>query len=503
MDRPRQLLGDLVTSAQRLNQSLQRWIAEGWTQPLSDTAWIRTALDSDDLTLRKITARRSSVIVAYLATQVDMKLVLSTIDAPLTASSQADPRKDLPGATFATMRDDVLSALVAGKAAVFKSGAEDAAIVDVRVNRARGVGKPTVESALVGSSAFNGDITTGINLVRKVLATPSLRVRELVIGTLSRTRTAVIWIDGIASPRLVEETLDRLSRVQTDTLLTAEDLHQLAFHRTWSPFPTIQRTELSVRVAEGLGLGRIAIIVDGEPRAILVPLTLGALMKYVETMVGPPLTVVFVRWLRYVGVGAALITPAVYVALLSVDPTLVPPDTLIAVALTRVGVPYPVLFETFAMLLIVDLTLEAMAQAPSQIGQAVTVVGGLIIGQAAVQAHIGSQLMVIVNAVTSIGVLLVPDISTAYAVRMTKYPIMIFAGIFGFYGLTLCLIALAIHLVAQESLDTPYATPFGPVEPRSLRSYALLSRARPESTLRPATYRPTKVRRQPQGGMTD
>lgn len=374
----------------------------------------------------------------------------------------------------------------------------------MRVNRSRKINQPSTEASLLGPKvAFNEDLTTSLNLVRNLLATPALRVRERTIGTLSRTKVATVWIDGVTSPELVDEVLDRLSKVQTDTLLSSEDLAQIAFHKTWSPFPTAQRTERPDRVARALGLGRIAIIVDGSPFAMLVPVTLGAITKYIETLFGPPITVVFARWLRFAGGFMSMLAPGVYVALLSIDPSLLPADTLVAVAQTRVGVPYPVLFETIGLLLILDMVIEASQQAPSPIGQTVTVVGGLIIGQAAVQAHLGSQLIVIVSAVTGIGTLLIPDISLAYAIRITKYPIMILAGIFGFYGLTLSLIAIAIHLVAQESLETPYATPFGPVRTWSLSSYTLMARTRGARTLRPGTYRPATLRRQPKGGLKD
>lgn len=500
----RNVLGDLAATAQRLEQTLQRWIAEGWVQPFSDTAWLKAAFASDDLTLQPVATAGGGLEIAYLAPQIDVTLLNSDVGAPLIASSRSDPRRDLPNAMFVTQRSDVLTALLQGKAAVFKPGAPDAALVDVRVNRSRSINQPSTEASLLGPKvAFNEDFTTSLNLVRNLLATPALRVREHTIGTLSRTRVATVWIDGVTAPDLVDEVLDRLSKVTTDTLLSSEDLAQIAFHRSWTPFPTAQRTERPDRVARALGLGRIAIIVDGSPFVILLPVTLGAITKYLEALFGPPVTIVFVRWLRFVGGFMSMVAPAAYVAVLSINPSLLPADTLVAVAQTRAGVPYPVLFETIGLLLILDMVIEASQQAPSPIGQTVTVVGGLIIGQAAVQAHLGSQLIVIVSAVTGIGTLLIPDISLAYAIRITKYPVMVMAGILGFYGLTLCLIAIAIHLVAQESLDAPYATPFGPVRPGSLTSYTLMAKQRGARTLRPVTYGPVTLRRQPRGGMKD
>lgn len=495
------LLTRIRTAAGHLEHQLGHWLREGLGQPFFDPAWIEDELRSDDLMVETVANPAGRLRVMFLAPQVDRKRIVQEVVEPLRTSTRADPRQDLPGASLATDPQEVLAALIGGKVAVFRGEAGDAALVDVRASRSRAITEATTEASLLGpKAAFTEDITTSLHQVRRLLATPRLRVRSGTLGTISRTKIATLWLDGVASPELVQDVQRRLKAMRTDVILSSQDLAQVAFHRTWSPFPTVQRTERPDRVAQGLALGRIAVIVDGSPFVLLVPVTLGALTKYLESYSGPPPTVVFVRWLRFLGGMMSMLAPAVYVALLSINPTLLPADTLVAVAQTRVGVPYPVLFETLGLLLILDMVIEASQQAPSPIGQTVTVVGGLIIGQAAVQAHLGSQMIIIVAAVVGIGTLLIPDLSLGYAIRIAKYPITILAGATGFFGLALAVIVILVHVVSLESMDVPYGTPFGPVRTWSLTTYSLLANSRGGRSLRPGTYGPQFLRRSPRGG---
>lgn len=495
------ILHAIAADARRIGELVAGIMARASSR-LDDPEWLKAELDSDDLTVRTVKAGGADLSVAYLESCIDRKELLANVGRTLVLAKGPDPRRTLPDAAFVTTRSAVEAGLLAGKAAVLMRGARDVALVDVHASPTRSVSEPTTEASLLGpKQAFTEDITTSLALVRRILATPKLHVHSLTMGTLSHTKVAVVWVDGVASPDLVEGVLERLGNVDVDSILNAEDVIQIAFHRTWTPVPTEERTERPDHVARALSLGRVAILVDNTPFAILVPTTLGSLVKHTETAFGAPSIVVFVRWLRIIGGLLSLTIPAVYVALLGVDPTLVPAETLVAVAKTRVGVPYPVLFETVGLVLLLDMVIEASYQAPSPIGQTVTVVGGLIIGQAAVQAHLGSQLVVIVAAVNGIGTLLISDIPLAYAVRIAKYPLIALAAVFGFYGLSMGLIVGAIHLVSLESLDTPFAAPFGPVRPRSLGTYSILTRLKGQRAVRPATYRPPIVRRQPEGGL--
>lgn len=495
------VLKAVAADAKRVGDLLSGLLALS-SSHLDDPDWLRTELGSDDLTVRKVDVGDREISVVYLESLIDRRELLADIGRTLALAGTGDPRRRLPDATFTARPKDVTTGLLAGKAALLMKGARDVALVDIHSSPTRSVSEPTTEGSLLGpKQAFTEDVTTSLSLVRRILATPDMRVQEFTLGALTRTKVVALWLDGVASADLVQGVLKRLANVAVDSILSSEDVIQVAFHRTWTPVPTEERTERPDHVARALTLGRLAILVDNTPFAILVPTTLGSLVKHTEAAFGPPSIVIFVRWLRVIGGLLALTAPAAYVALLGVDPTLVPAETLVAVARTRAGVPYPVFFEIMGIMLLLDMVIEASYQAPSPIGQTVTVVGGLIIGQAAVQAHLGSQLVVIVAAVTGIGTLLVTDLPLAYAVRIAKYPLTMLASVFGFYGLSMGLVAGVVHLVSLESLDVPFAAPFGPFRPRSVLLYSLLTRLRGQRTMRPATYQPAVIRRQPEEGV--
>jgi hypothetical protein len=171
---------------------------------------------------------------------------------------------------------------------------------------------------------------------------------------------------------------------------------------------------------------------------------------------------------RFVGIVAGLVAPALYAALLSVDPGVLPPELLATLAVTRQGLPYPVLLEDLLQLVILDGVTLAAEMAPGSLGQALTIVGSLIIGQAAVEAHLTSSLMVIILSVVLIGNLLNRDLRLGYALRIVKYPLTVLAGIFGLVGLTLGLLVLTVHLASLKSIDVPYLSPLAPVHWRRL-----------------------------------
>jgi hypothetical protein len=280
----------------------------------------------------------------------------------------------------------------------------------------------------------------------------------------------------------------------------SNDIQELLIGRSLTPFPLAQKTERPDLVAEGIANGRAAVIVNGTPFALLVPTTLNDLIRNHESFLGGAVATVFVRWVRMAGLILAALTPGLYAALLGVNPQIVPPQVLSTVAATREGIPYSVLFETLMLLIVLDLVSEAALQAPTSLGQTLTMAGSLIIGQAAVQARLASQMMIIVLALTSIGTLLALNLPLTYPVRIWRYPLVILGGTLGLYGLVLGVIATLTHLASIKSWGVPYLAPLGPVQWQDLRLFGLLSATKGNRTLRPQMYDPKNDRRAPPGG---
>lgn len=474
--------------------------------------WVLDTLDSDDLRVDRLLCCQGQLPIAavYLETLVDQKRLVAEILEPLewtgadpTADSapERDRRRRLGHARRSRKRKEILEKLLMGHVALFAPGQADAYLVPAPLQTSRDVSEATTEVQLLGpKAAFTEELPINLQLVRRRLHSPDVRVKLYRLGRRSRTGVALVYMDGIANAEFVQKITRALTRIDVDFIRGSNDISELIFGRSLTPFPLSQRTERPDRVVEALADGRIAVLVDGTPFPLLVPTTLHELQRDGEAFLGGSLISTGVRWLRNAGILTALITPALYAAILGVDPNLLPPDILLAVAATREGIPYPVLFETLVFVLLGDLVAEAIQQSPAPIGQTLTIVGSLIVGQAAVQARLASQLMVIVLALTSMGTLLSVNLPLIYAMRASKYPIIILGGVLGIFGVTLGIVALTVHLASLKSFGVPYLSPMGPVRWTDLLQYTAMARAKGARTVRPQTFRPEDDVRAPRGG---
>ncbi|MBX6351557.1 MAG: spore germination protein [Clostridia bacterium] len=487
--------------------------------------WLRDALASDDLACDSIEARSPSeprggggagraaqarrvlFDVVYLRSMVDRRQLLEEVLKPLQKQARKaqpaprprlDPRLVLPHARPVRGRRAIALGLVRGQAAVLPRrppGAHaDVPGFLVRVDRREGrsVAESSTEPELVASKdAFVEDLRVNLNLLRFRLMTPDLAVRLYRVGRLAPKRVAFLYLRGVAQEELVRAVDGRLRRMPDfDYVASGAELQALAFGATLSPFPVSQETERPETVVRALAAGRVALLVDGSPFALLYPTTMVELDKRNESgFLNPPIAM-FIRWLRYLGLFVAVSAPALYVTVMAVSPQLLPPDLLVAISATREGVPYPVILEALLMLVTLDVVTEAALHAPASIGQTLTIVGSLIVGQAAVQAKLASSMMIIVLAVTSIGTLLAANLPLSYAFRIAKYPIVAATSAFGIYGFALAFVALSVHLVSLRSMHVPYMAPMGPVELRGVLTQGPVVLPADMRRLRPDTFRP-------------
>jgi hypothetical protein len=484
-------VADVHRSAARLLRTIDRALVE-LLEPKPLASRLAARLGSDDLRVLALPPVPGAppLEVAYLETSVDPKRLVEEVLAPLRQDGTPWPAR-LPSGRWASDPRQILEGLAEGQVAVAPREGGPALLVDAEKKASRPVEQPSTETVLIGPKlAFTEDLMMSLGILRRLLPTDRLRVRTVRVGTLARRKVAVVYLAGIAGMRNVRAVIDALAGVQVDVVRSPEDLAQLILGRReqWTFFPLAQQTERPDIVTEGLAVGRVAVLMEGAPFALLLPATLVNLQQMGETMMGPPAVAFFIRWLRFLGTATSVITPAVYALIMGVNPRLLPPDTLLQFSASREGIPYSALLETLVMMVMLDVVIEASQQAPSKIGQTLTIVGGIIIGQVAVQARLVSQLMVIVLAVTAIGSLLSANLSLGYALRIVKYPLTILGGVLGVFGLMFGVMALIAHLASLRSLGTPYLAPFAPMGARALRLYAALSAPRFARRTRPGTY---------------
>lgn len=370
--------------------------------------------------------------------------------------------------TFNSIKEEneigkILDLLLAGFAILFIDGAEKALAIEVKGWEARSLEEPKSESFVHGPrDGFTETLRTNTALIRRRIKTPKLRFDMLQIGTVTKTDICIAYIDGLVNPSIVTEVNERLQHIDTDSILESGYLEDFITDSYRTPFSLIDRTERPDKVAGCLVEGRVAIIVDNTPFVLIVPAVFSQFMQSAEDYY---LSHDYIRPLRWVALILTLTLPSFYVALTSYHQEMIPTSLALSMAVGRAGVPFPAVVEALLMEVTFDMLREAGTRMPQSVGQAVGVVGALVLGQAAVAAGIVSPFMVIIVALTAIASFLIPNYSASTAIRFLRYPILLLAGSFGLVGIFWGLMFLLLHLSSLRSFGVPYLYPISPAVP--------------------------------------
>ncbi|WIF96005.1 spore germination protein [Caminicella sporogenes] len=325
----------------------------------------------------------------------------------------------------------------------------------------RGVQEPETEVVIRGSrEGFIETLRINTALVRRRIRDPKFKIKQMRIGSMSKTDVAVLFIEGLASKDTLKQVVERLKKIDIDSILESGYIEQLVEDNYRSPFPQMQYTERPEKVAGALYEGRIAIIVDNTPFALIVPTTFNSLLQSIEDYNERFIIGNAIRILRYIAVMMSLILPGLYIAMTSFHPGMLPTVLALYIAGSRDGVPFPAFIEAFIMEMSLELLREAGIRLPSPIGATIGIVGGLVLGQAAVEAGIVSSLMVIVVAITAIAAYSTPNYSFAIGFRILRFAFMAAAAFLGLYGLMLAFVITLTHLCNLKSFGVPYLSPF-------------------------------------------
>lgn len=359
--------------------------------------------------------------------------------------------------------DKLLCAALAGDTVIAVEGMREALIVSSRGIDKRGIEQPATEQVIRGPrEGFIESLGTNLALIRYRLQSTQLCISSREIGRRTKSKVAVCYMKDIADPKLVEEINLRLSKIDIDGVLDSGYLEQFIEDNKWSPFPQVQYTERPDKIVANLLEGRIAILVDGSPLALVVPTVFGQFYQTVEDYTERFLLMSAIRLARLVALIFSLVFPALYVAIISFNPELIPTEFAVAVAGGRAGVPFPAVVEVLIMEVSMEVLREATIRLPQQVGGALSIVGVLVIGQAAVAAGFASPITVVIIALTTIGSFATPAYNAALALRLLRFPLIILAGIFGLYGVMIGLILIANHLLSLKSIGVPYLSPLVP-----------------------------------------
>ncbi len=353
--------------------------------------------------------------------------------------------------------------LMKGDSLLFIDGWNKVLVIEARFWEMRAIEEPITETAIRGPrEAFSETLRTNTSMIRRKIHHPKLQMKHMVLGKLSQTDIAIAYIEGIASNEMLAEVEERLQKVNIDAILESGYIEELIEDNSFSLFPTIAHTERPDVVAARLLEGRVAIVVDGTPSVLVVPHLMLESFQTVDDFYSRPYYSSVMRILRFVSFFIATLLPAFYVATQNYHKELFPTDLLISVAAEREGVPFPLFMEVFLMTIVFELLKESGIRMPSPIGQAVAIVGGLVLGQSAVEAGIVGTPTVIVIATTAICTFVIPTLNDAIGILRLVF--LVGASVIGVYGIMLIVSFLLLHLASLRSFGVPYMSPLFPIE---------------------------------------
>ncbi|WP_317368766.1 spore germination protein [uncultured Tyzzerella sp.] len=433
-----------------------------------------------DLVKRKFPVgenREHNLYISYIDVMTDRAFIDELMDILMIDIRQVKPTGDelkenifdalknggLATADFFEETDfeKVIDEILAGNTLLLIDGFDKAIILSTKGFPRRSVSTADTEVVVQGSKeAFTETFRVNTVLIRRRIRDTNLKLKQMRIGKRSKTDVAIMYMEDIARPEILEEVQKRLNMIDIDGILDSGYIEQFIEDDYKSPFPQMQMTERPDKVAAALLEGRIAIVVDNTPFVIIVPTILASFYQSSEDYYQRWEIMSFIRIIRYIAGVIAVCLPGLYIAIAVYHPAMIPMELILKMAEARQTVPIPAVVEIVLMELAFETLREAGIRLPTAIGSTLGIVGGIIIGQAAVEAGLVSPIVVIVISLTAICSFAIPNIALVAGYRLTKYFIILLSSLLGFFGFWLAILVCLIHLVTLKSFGIPYLYPF-------------------------------------------
>lgn len=445
--------------------------------------WFKDTFDqSIDITFHELTANQTRIAIVFVQCMVDQQVfdeqILTYIVSPNFASSRKELLHKLldlqsistMSASIVTDMKEATDLILDGKIIVFFESDSRMLALPLTSYEKRDIGEPASENVIMGPrEAFVEDIHTNITMIRRKIKSPDLKTEQLVLGKYTKTKIIISYIKGLCREDLIAEVKQRVERIKMDGVLAGNYVEECIDDRPLSPFPQSQKTERPDVASAALLEGRVVILIEGDPLPLIAPVNFYMFLQAAEDYYQRYFLTSFIRLLRYGWLIVSLTFPSFYIAVSTFHPEMIPVTLLISVAASRENVPFPSIVEAFLMELAFEGLREAGIRTPKAVGQAIGILGAIIIGQAAVQAGIVSAPMVIIVSITGIASFVIPGYDMGFTVRLLRFPIMILAGTFGIFGLMIGTILIYIHVVSLRSFGMPYLSPTAPLRISDLK----------------------------------
>jgi spore germination protein KA len=427
---------------------------------------------TEDLMKKELVYQNQKCIVLYLEPLVKKELLQSSIIEPILEKQGDEIEKTVHAAEIkqTSIISEAGKQLLDGFCLILLENNTQAHLASVGGIEGRALQEPNNERSIKSAhDGFVEDFSSNLQLLRKRIKSPQLKVKYFTIGSLSNTKVGMVYLDKLANKDLIDEVERRLSTIEVDQLYLTGDIEELIEDHSFSPFPQILATERPDRVVSYLTEGKITIIVDGNPRVIVVPITFFAFYQAPDDYNSRWLIGSFFRFIRLCSFIIAISLPAIYVAIVSFHSEILPIGILYSIRTSLEYVPFPPFVEALAMQIILELLKEASIRLPSPIAQTIGIVGGLVIGTAIVDAHIVSNMMIVVIGFTAIASFVAPINEMGTSARLLGFPTMVAATLLGFFGIVFVLMLLFMHLSKLDSFGSPYFAPLAPFKKEDVK----------------------------------
>ena len=425
-----------------------------------------------DLIIHKIKNRNKYVYLVYLETLCSSTQINDFILKKLTENSKAKNILDfIPTPHTIKLENSNLIEFYLNHGFSIVISDECIYACETKAELTRSISSPSTEPSLYGpKDAFVENIQQNMGLIKRRISDSHLKNKNYNIGRLTKTTCSVIYVDNVVKKSLVNKICKSLNGIDIDGILDAGNLKKLIENENKNVFPSTQITERPDVVCKNLLLGKVVILVDNSPFAIIVPAFFADFINPIVDNYSKSINTNFLKFLRLLCFILGIVTPGIYVALTNFNQEAIPLELLISFSTQREGVPFPAIVECLIMLITCEILRESDIRFPSSYGSAISILGALVLGEAAVSAGIVSPIMIIVIAITFIASLMFSDLETIASIRTWRFIFLLFAAFWGLYGISLSIVFLLISLCSNNSFGYPYFFPIQPFDLSYIKS---------------------------------
>ncbi|MCP1144890.1 spore germination protein [Lysinibacillus endophyticus] len=427
---------------------------------------------TEDLATKEMIFDNKNCTILFLDSMVNKEQLQTFVIAPILEAETREIDKVVEATEVQAVSSisEIGSKLMEGCCVILIEGREVAWTVSVAETTSRSIETPANERSIKSAhDGFVESIGTNLLLIRRRVKTPQLKVQSYTLGRQSNTKVNLVYLANLANSEMVEEIKRRVSSIDVDQLLSSGEIEEFIEDNPYSPFPQMLHTERPDRAVSYLTEGKVLLLVDGDPRVLIMPITFFAFYQASDDYNSRWMVGTFFRCIRFLSYIISICLPAIYIAIVSYHSEVLPIGILYSVRVSLENVPFHPFIEAFTMQIVLELLKEASIRLPTPIAQTIGIVGGVVIGTAVVEASFVSNTMVVIIGLTAISSFVAPVNEMGTSARLLGFPVMVAAAVLGFFGIAIVLMVIVMHLCKLETFGMPYFSPLAPLKEKDLK----------------------------------